>query len=102
MMGNVDAFLARLKGFKALIDAGQVPQKSVDACRSYLVLEHFNKARCNASSMLAALQLMTATVVSQSSPSLLANSWSLPATMAAGGDEQEVCCRRWAVLVCHQ
>lgn len=38
----MDAFITRLKGFKPLIDAGQVPQKSVDACRSYLALPHFN------------------------------------------------------------
>ena len=44
MMGaSVDAFIARLKGFKPLIDQGQVQQKAVDACRSYLELPHFNK-----------------------------------------------------------
>lgn len=31
------------QGFKPTIDAGQVPQKNVDACRSYLELPHFNK-----------------------------------------------------------
>lgn len=42
-MNNVDAFIQRLKGFKPLIDRGEVPKKSVDACRSYLELPHFNK-----------------------------------------------------------
>ena len=42
-MNNVDQFLARLKGFKPIIDSGEVPQKNVDACRTYLELPHFNK-----------------------------------------------------------
>lgn len=43
VMANVDQFIARLKNFKPLIDKGEVPQKSVDACRSYLALPHFNR-----------------------------------------------------------
>lgn len=42
-MNNVDKFLDRLKGFKGLIDAGQIQKKNVDATRVYLALEHFNK-----------------------------------------------------------
>lgn len=33
------------QAFKPTIDAGQVPQRNVDACRSYLELPHFNKVR---------------------------------------------------------
>ncbi|EFN60095.1 hypothetical protein CHLNCDRAFT_133411 [Chlorella variabilis] len=54
MMNNVDAFLARLKGFKPTIDAGEVPQKNVDACRSYLELPHFNKEAMSNKSKAAA------------------------------------------------
>ena len=43
MMNNVDKFLEKLKGFKAVIDGGEVPKKNVDATRSYLALPHFNK-----------------------------------------------------------
>lgn len=42
-MNNVDKFLERLKGFKPLIDAGEVPAKSFEAVRSYLELPHFNR-----------------------------------------------------------
>lgn len=35
-----------VQGFKPLIDAGEVPQKNVDACRTYLDLPHFNKVPC--------------------------------------------------------
>ena len=43
MMSNVDKFMDTLKGFKQKIDDGEVPKKSVDACRPYLELEHFNR-----------------------------------------------------------
>jgi hypothetical protein len=43
MMSNVDKFMETLKGFKQKIDDGEVPKKSVDACRPYLELEHFNR-----------------------------------------------------------
>lgn len=43
LMNNVDKFLERLKGFKAVIDQGQVAKKTVEACRSYLALPHFDK-----------------------------------------------------------
>ena len=43
LMNNVDKFLERLKGFKAIIDAGQLQKKTVEACRPYLSLEHFNR-----------------------------------------------------------
>jgi hypothetical protein len=43
MMNNVDKFLERLKGFKAVIDEGSLARKTVDATRSYLALPHFNK-----------------------------------------------------------
>ena len=43
MMSNVDKFMETLKGFKDRIDEGDVPKKSVDACRPYLELPHFNK-----------------------------------------------------------
>ncbi len=43
MMNNVDKFLEKLKGFKAVIDEGSVPKKNVDATRTYLALPHFNK-----------------------------------------------------------
>eukprot|EP00878_Enallax_costatus_P012531 GHUV01013087.1.p1 GENE.GHUV01013087.1~~GHUV01013087.1.p1 ORF type:complete len:2750 (+),score=1040.15 GHUV01013087.1:633-8882(+) len=43
LMNNVDKFLERLRGYKAVIDQGQVAKKTVEACRSYLELPHFNK-----------------------------------------------------------
>lgn len=43
MMGKVDQFLERLKGYKAIIDEGKVSSKTVEATRSYLALPHFNK-----------------------------------------------------------
>ena len=43
MMGQVDKFMETLKSFKGEIDAGNVPQKSVEACRPYLELPHFNR-----------------------------------------------------------
>ncbi|KAI3429649.1 hypothetical protein D9Q98_005734 [Chlorella vulgaris] len=54
MMSQVDQFMARLKGFKPLIDAGEVPQKNVDACRTYLDLPHFNKETMSNKSKAAA------------------------------------------------
>jgi dynein heavy chain len=45
-MNNVDKFLDRLKGFKAVIDEGKVSKKTVDATRQYLALEHFNRWAC--------------------------------------------------------
>lgn len=43
LMNNVDKFLDRLKGYKGLIDDGKIQKKVVDATRTYLELEHFNK-----------------------------------------------------------
>jgi dynein heavy chain len=43
MMNNVDKFLERLKGFKAVIDEGLLAKKTVEATRTYLALPHFNK-----------------------------------------------------------
>ncbi|GBF93145.1 dynein alpha flagellar outer arm [Raphidocelis subcapitata] len=43
MMNNVDKFLERLRTYKAVIDEGKVQKKTVDACRSYLDLPHFNR-----------------------------------------------------------
>lgn len=43
MMNNVDKFLERLRTFKALVDDGRLARKTVDACRSYLELPHFNR-----------------------------------------------------------
>lgn len=43
LMSNVDKFMDRLKDFKSLVDDGKVPPKTVDACRSYLALEWFNR-----------------------------------------------------------
>ncbi|GAB4813657.1 hypothetical protein N2152v2_000703 [Parachlorella kessleri] len=54
LMNNVDAFITRLKGFKPLIDKGEIPKKSVDACRSYLELPHFNRETIEKKSKAAA------------------------------------------------
>ena len=43
LMNNVDKFLERLKGFKAVIDEGKVAKKTVEATRPFLSLEHFNR-----------------------------------------------------------
>ncbi len=43
LMNNVDKFLDRLKGFKAIIDEGKLAKKTVEATRVYLALEHFNR-----------------------------------------------------------
>jgi hypothetical protein len=53
------AFPPRLQGFKPLIDAGEVPQKNVDACRTYLELPHFNKVPPPASAAAADHQFLT-------------------------------------------
>ncbi|KIY98975.1 dynein heavy chain, partial [Monoraphidium neglectum] len=43
LMNNVDKFLERLRCYKTVIDEGKVQKKTVDACRSYLELPHFNR-----------------------------------------------------------
>eukprot|EP00877_Chromochloris_zofingiensis_P015255 jgi/Chrzof1/9984/Cz04g22250.t1 len=43
LMNNVDKFMDRLRGFKAVVDEGKIAKKTVDACRSYLELPHFNR-----------------------------------------------------------
>jgi outer membrane murein-binding lipoprotein Lpp len=43
LMNNVDKLMERLRGFKAVIDEGKVAKKTVEACRSYLELPHFNR-----------------------------------------------------------
>lgn len=53
-MNNVDAFLGRLKSYKALVDSNQVAKKNVDACRSYLELPHFEKEIISGKSKAAA------------------------------------------------
>lgn len=54
MMGQVDKFLDRLKGFKAVIDEGKITKKTVEATRSYLALPHFNKEAIYTKSRAAA------------------------------------------------
>ncbi|KAI8464229.1 MAG: flagellar alpha dynein [Monoraphidium minutum] len=43
LMNNVDKFLERLRCFKGVVDEGKIQKKTVDACRSYLDLPHFNR-----------------------------------------------------------
>ncbi len=46
--------VAQVRNFKTVIDAGQVARKTVDACRQYLDLPHFNKEAIKVKSFAAA------------------------------------------------
>jgi dynein heavy chain len=43
LMNNVDKFMERLRGFKAVVDEGKVARKTVDAVRPFLELPHFTR-----------------------------------------------------------
>jgi hypothetical protein len=41
LLGNVNAFIDRLSGFKGLLETGEVPAVNLKDVRRYLVLDHF-------------------------------------------------------------
>ena len=44
LLGNVNAFIDRLRGFKVLLETGDVPAINMQDVRRYLVLDHFVRA----------------------------------------------------------
>jgi len=42
MLGNINAFLEELKGYKVVVDEGAVPEVNFKEIRPFLELEHFN------------------------------------------------------------